>query len=494
MVESKLDSRVAGELLDTIPGIDRFKTVQELEDSSRELAEKYPNVVELRTIGSSSEGEPINALIIGEGDQSVFFYGFTHPNEPIGSLTVEYLASRLAANPDLRRRLGYRFILAKVIDVDGAKLNEGWFRGPFDTLTYAENFYRPPPNEQAEWTFPIQYKTLQWDTPIAETRAIKRVVDEFRPEFTYILHNADFCGVYFYLSHALPSAYAELKQIPASERLPLHRGEPPDELYLETLDEGIYHDYGVSDEYEFLAKTLNIDPATKINYGTDCYEYIRELYDGFCLTCELPHFYDSRIQNTSPAQHKRRDLLVDSLKIESETHQLVARVLEETNNLLDVNSRLHRSVRYFLTRYDDVQQSTRAYSTAAEFDRPATIGEEFDLTVLKKFAQMPILGTLQRLLRGAQQRTHSNKLNEPSDKVHSRLLQLNDDIRRVSSPHAVPIRKLVRIQLQSALTCLNHLDSRLTRHSRSGTQNSASSRLLGPPNAARISAFWLPDR
>jgi hypothetical protein len=457
----KGDARAFAQLVDAVPPFQCFKLLDELDESSRQLAKKYPSSVELRVIGESSEGRPITALLIGDSDRSVFLYGFTHPNEPIGSLTVEYLASRLAANPQLRKKLGCRFILAKAIDVDGAKLNEGWFRGPFDLLTYSQNYYRPPPNEQAEWTFPIRYKTLQWNTPIAETRAIMRIVDEFKPEFTYILHNADFCGVYFYLSHALPSAYGELKRIPASQGLPLHRGEPPDELYLQTLDEGIYHDYGVSDEYEFLHKTLNIDPATKINYGTDCYEYIRELYDGFCLTCELPHFYDSRIQNTAPTQHKRRDLLVNSLKIESETHQLVAWILRETNNLLDVNSRLHRSVQYFLTRYDDAQQSTRAYSTAAEFDRPATIGEEFDLTVLKKFAQMPILGTVQRLLRDAKQRTHSGSLNEPSDKVHSRLLQLNDDIQRVCSPRPVPIRKLVRIQVQSALTCLKHLDLRL---------------------------------
>ena len=454
-----MDTAGTDELLDGVPKFERFRHIDELEEESRALTKRHPESVEWREIGHSSEGRPITALIIGEGDRSVFLYGFTHPNEPIGSLTIEYLASRLATGAELRKRLPYRFILAKAIDVDGAKLNEGWFRGPFDLLTYAENYYRPPPNEQAEWTFPIDYKTLHWNTAIPETQAIRKVVDEFRPEFTYILHNADFCGVYFYLSHALPSAYRELKQIPISEGLPLHRGEPPDEPYLETLDDGIYHDYGVSDEYEFLAKTLNIDPATKINHGTDCYEYIGQLYDGFCLTCELPHFNDSRIQNSAPSQRKRRDLLVGSLKIDSETHQLVARVLRGTDDLLDVNSRLHRSVRYLLTRYDDVQQSTRAYSAAAEFDRPATIAEEFDLTVLKKFAQMPTLGSVERLLRDAQQRTHSSRLNEPLEKVHSRLLQLNDDIRRVCSPRAVPIRKLVRIQLQSALTCLKHLDS-----------------------------------
>jgi len=456
----KLTANDVSELLHNVPQFDRFKLVDELDEASRQLAKKYPTVVELRTIGESSEGRPVMALVIGEGDRSVFLYGFTHPNEPIGSLTVEYLASRLAADADLRRRWGFRFILAKAIDVDGAKLNEGWFRGPFDLITYAENYYRPPPNEQAEWTFPIDYKTLHWKTPIPETKAIKRVVDEFKPEFTYILHNADFCGVYYYLSHPLPSAYEELRKIPALEGLPLHRGEPPDELYLESLDEGIYHDFGVSDEYEFLAKTLSVDPATKINYGTDCYEYIRELYDGFCLTCELPHFYDPRIEDTRPTQHRRRDLLLSSLKIESETYELVKRILEQSHGLLNTNSRLYRSVQYFLTRFADVQQSTRAYSDNTEFDRPSTIAEAFDLKVLKRFSQMPVLGMMERLLKEAQQKTKQRRLAELTEDIHSGLLRLDDTIKQECNPRPIPIRKLVRIQLQSALACLKHLDSR----------------------------------
>ena len=449
---------MADELLDAIPSIDRFKTVRELEDGSRELAGNYPNVVELRTIGESSEGRPINALVIGDGDESVFFYGFTHPNEPIGSLTIEYLASRLAANPDLRKRLGYRFILAKVIDVDGAKLNEGWFRGPFDLLTYAQNFYRPPPNEQAEWTFPIDYKTLHWTSPNAETKAIKKIVDEFRPEFTYVLHNADFCGVYYYLSHPLPSAYEELRSIPLRQGLPLHRGEPPDELYLQSLDEGIYHDYGVSDEYEFLAKTLGVDPATKINYGTDSYEYIRNLYDGFCLTCELPYFYDQRIHDESPTQHRRRDLLRDSLRIEHDTHRLVKHVMENTNEM--ENSRIYRSVQYALNRWNDLEKSTMAYSGDAQFDRAATVAEVFDLTVLKKFSQMPVLGMVQRLLKEAEQDLGLARLR---DQVHSRLLQLDGEIRSECVPKVIPIQRLVRIQLESALVCLRHLNEHSAR-------------------------------
>lgn len=455
-----MNAKAVRELVEGIPPFSSFRTVAELDEASRRLAEKYPDTVELRTIGESSEGRGITALVIGEGDRSAFMYGFTHPNEPIGSLTIEYLASRLAASAELRKKLGYKFVLAKAIDVDGARLNEGWFRGPFDLMTYAENYYRPPPNEQAEWTFPIDYKTLHWNTPIPETRAIKKVVDEFKPAFTYILHNADFCGVYYYLSHELPSAYADLKNLPLSEGLPLHRGEPPDEPYLESLDEGIYHDYGVTDEYEFLSKTLTSDPAASINYGTDCYEYIRRMYDGFSLTCELPHFYDKKIMDTTPTDTKRRDIVLQSLKAEADTRDIIQKVLEETRGLLQVNSRIFRSISNFLNQANQVEQTTHAYSKDGAFERPATVAEMFDLTVLKKFSQMPVLGMVGRLLKEAEARTGNHRLGQLHETVRLRMVQLNNAILQESNPQAIPIEKLVRIQLQSAIVCLKHLNLR----------------------------------
>jgi hypothetical protein len=460
MVGPTLDTEAMQELVQGIPRFSSFRTVAELGEASRRLAQTYPDTVELRTIGESTEGREITALVIGEGDRSAFMYGFTHPNEPIGSLTIEYLASRLATSAEIRKKFGYKFILAKAIDVDGATLNEGWFKGPFDLLTYAENYYRPPPNEQAEWTFPIDYKTLHWHTPIPETRAIKKVIDEFKPEFTFILHNADFCGVYYYLSHELQSAYEELKNLPLSEGLPLHRGEPPDEPYLQSLDEGIYHDYGVTDEYEFLSKTLTLDPAANINYGTDCYEYIKRMYDGFSLTCELPYFYDKKIMDMTPTEIKRRDAVLQSLKVEADARDLIQRVLEETQGLLQTNSRIFRSVSNFLRQVSEVEEITQAYSKDEAFERPATVAETFDLTVLKRFSQMPVLGMVGRLLKEAETRTGNHKVGRCHDRVRSRMVQLNSSILQESSPQVIPIERLVRIQLQSAIVCLKHLDSR----------------------------------
>lgn len=152
------------------------------------------------------------------------------------------------------------------------------------------------------------------------------------------------------------------------------------------------------------------------------------MYYGFCLTCELPHFYDDKIMDKSPTGSRRRDLLLESLKIEAGTYDPVKRVFEETHGLLDVNSRIYRSIRYFLDRWVEAEQTTRAYSQDPAFDRPATVAE-------------------------------AKKLRSLRDAVHARLLQLNSNIRQESNPQAIPIEKLVRIQLQSAIVCLTHLDS-----------------------------------
>jgi hypothetical protein len=249
-----------------------------------------------------------------------------------------------------------------------------------------------------------------------------------------------------------------LKSIPLAEGLPLHRGEPPDEPYLHLLDEGIYHDYGASDEYEFLSRTLGGDPASKINYGTDSYEYIKNKYGGFCLTCELPHFYDERIQDTNPTSLRRRDLLLEGLKIEGQTHELLKQILEGCHELLDESSRIYRSVRYFQDQWNEVQQTTRALTDGDASNRPASVAEAFDLVVLRKFAQMPALGMMLRLIKDAEQRTGHTKLPELHAQTRSRLLQLNETIKMEANPRAIPIQKLVRIQLKSALVCLKNLN------------------------------------
>lgn len=77
-----------------VPGYKAFFTVDELNKSSEDLARKHPSKVEVFRIGNSRKGEQIRALRIGKGRNTALLFGFPHPNEPIGSNTLEYLSWR----------------------------------------------------------------------------------------------------------------------------------------------------------------------------------------------------------------------------------------------------------------------------------------------------------------------------------------------------------------------------------------------------------------
>ena len=78
---------------------------------------------------------------------------------------LEYLSRAYAENEELRKLLDFTLHIVKVSDPDGAKLNEGWFKGSFTPLNYALNFYRSAGYQQVEWTFPIKYKRLNFNNP-----------------------------------------------------------------------------------------------------------------------------------------------------------------------------------------------------------------------------------------------------------------------------------------------------------------------------------------
>ncbi len=143
------------EILDGVPDYQVFFTVDELKASMRQLASRYPDAVQVIPVGHSRQGDRIEALKIGDGAKKALLFALPHPNEPIGSMMLEYLSERLAEDDALREALGYTWYLIKCIDPDGTRLNEGWFKGPFSIENYAWHYYRPPAHQQVEWTFPI---------------------------------------------------------------------------------------------------------------------------------------------------------------------------------------------------------------------------------------------------------------------------------------------------------------------------------------------------
>ncbi len=433
------------QIISDVPAYTEFMSVAELSASSRELARTHPKLVTLETIGNSLEGRPIEMLTIGRGKRTALLIGTPHPNEPIGTLTLEFLSRRLCADADLRDELDYTFLIIKCADPDGTILNEGWFKQPFSPLTLRLNFYRPPAREQVEWSFPVHYKTLHFTDPCPETRAVMEVMERARPSFLYSLHNAGLCGCYFYVSRPLPGLFPRLRRVVASQGLPLHRGEP-EVPYVKRLDEAIYALFGVQESYEYLARNLPEDPAPYIEAGTSSDDYLRTLTAGYSLVCEMPYYSDPALQDTAPAGITRREAILQGVfRVDSIYHDV--REYFAIVGRGAPRDRLYRSIDDYTKKTPKRLAALKREVEAPQYAREATRAEAFDATVCKVFTHMLYLGEVYRLAvaRGNE---------EVARTVRRRLEEICGQISSQSNLEVMPVQKLVAVQVACGLHAL----------------------------------------
>jgi hypothetical protein len=398
-------------------------------------------------IGASTEGRPIELLTIGHGKRTALFLGAPHPNEPIGVLTLEFLSRLLCERSDLREQLDCTFLIVKASDPDGLALNEGWFKGAFSPLKYALNYYRPPQDEQVEWGFPIHYKTLHFTTPPAETQAVMRLMEQHRPVFFSSLHNASFCGVYFYLSRRLPELFLQLHQLVADQELPLHHGEP-EVPYIQPWDRAIYPLFGAQEGYDFLEKNLGEDPAPYFSTGTSSDDYLKKLVpQALSLVCELPYYSDPVLEDTTPAGISRREAMAEGMRRTEETVQVLEAHFLALRARLP-QDRLFRSVAEYLRRTPKRLVAQRNALTAPAYQQEATQAQAFDARVCRSFHCLLYLGEMYRLATAVGEKGRAEEIREH---ITERMEQISAE----STLHILPLKKLVAIQAGSGLLALS---------------------------------------
>ena len=161
-------------ILKEIPDYKTFFTMDEMNESSKALAEEYPDIVSVSEIGKSRSGESMLCLKIGDGSHKGLMFGCPHPNEPIGTMMLEYFTRKLAEDREFREELDYTWYIVKVWDIDAFRMNSGWIKGPYTLYNYSRNFFRPAGYKQVDWTFPIDYKELHFHDSLPETEAMMK--------------------------------------------------------------------------------------------------------------------------------------------------------------------------------------------------------------------------------------------------------------------------------------------------------------------------------
>ena len=437
------------DILQTIPDYQDFLTLDELHESSRRLVDEFPGLAKLQVIGESTEGRSIELLTIGHGKRTALLLGAPHPNEPIGVLTLEFLSRLLCEQSDLREQLDCTFLIVKASDPDGLALNEGWFKGAFSPLKYALNYYRPPQDEQVEWGFPIHYKTLHFTTPPAETQVVMQLMQQYRPDFLYSLHNASFCGVYFYLSRHLPALFPQFHQLVADQGLPLHNGEP-EVPYIQPWDRAIYPLFGAQEGYDFLAQNLGEDPAPYLSTGTSSDDYLKKLVPhALSLVCELPYYTDPILEDETLAGVSRREAMAEGMNRTEATVRILETHFGALRERLPQN-RLFRSVAEYLRRTPKRLVAQRNALTASAYQQEATRAQAFDARVCRSFHCLLYLGELYRLATAIGE---SDRATDMRTHIEDRMAQIEAE----GTIQILPLRKLVAIQTGSGLLALTAL-------------------------------------
>lgn len=434
-----------------VPDYQVFLTVDELAESTHRLVEEFPALVSISEIGKTCRGDPIELLTVKGGPAQAFVFGAPHPNEPIGTMTIEYLSRRLCEDDALRHELGYTWHFIKAIDADGMRLNEGWFKGPFTITNYARHFFRPAPFDQVEWTFPIEYKQLSFDRPLPETQALMRVIDDVKPQFMYSLHNAGFGGVYYYVTHECPSLYDLFHQIPDWFGLPLHLGEPEMSSAV-SFAPAIYRMLTAQETYDHLEKNGIPDPAAVIQSGASSADYAQR-YGTFTLVVEMPYFDDPRVNDQTVTDAIRREVILQKLQASDEFDAWIVSRLDEVRDHLRLQTPIRTAVEAFLSMGKHWREADRQWAQQAEeTNRPATQAELFSNLLESRFYSLLVLGMFARMMDD--EIVHANPsaaIVTARDEARSRLEELGAALERDLKYRVLPIRSLVGVQACAGL-------------------------------------------
>ena len=452
-------------LLENIPDYQSFLTVDELDESSRALAEHYPDAVSLFEMGRTKDGHPLLCLKIGDGPQNALMFGCPHPNEPIGTMMLEYFTKNLAENKELRDELDYTWYIVKAWDADGLRLNEKWLKGPYTLYNYSRNFFRPAGHKQVDWTFPVDYKELHFHDTIPESEAMMKLIDDIKPSFIYSLHNAGFGGVYWYITKPMPEIYEEMYAAANSQQVPINFGEPESPSCV-AFAPAIYANLGIETEYDYLEKYGGgINPADVIGSGDCSSSYAGARYDSFTLLTEMPYFYDERIKDMSESDTIRRDAALQKLDWQDRTSAFLRETLAISQQYMDPENPFMLAVKAF-TKGGSSDATRKMIAENPDFAKKATVAEKFDNLCASKFYKYLSYGQLLRANEtelekmdkaGEQNPEKRAALQKAFDIMVKAHKDMTDELESEINYQVVPIRKLVYIQLACGLLTAEYL-------------------------------------
>ncbi len=454
------------DILLKVPDYKVFYTVDEMDSRITLLEEKYPGSIETFVAGDSRKGHPIRCMKIGRGEKNALCFACPHPNEPIGAMTILTLAEILAGDRELTDEFGFTWYFIPCIDPDGTRLNEAWFKGPFTIKNYALNFYRPPGYRQVEWTFPVDIPGWYFNSPIPETQILMKYMEELKPELLVSLHNSAYGGAYWYLTKGDPVLCEALENAAKRQNVPLHLGEPEAE-YMKNYSDAVFPMMSIK---EFVA---NMQPAEEATEKAEQFcggcsgDYIETICDCQTVIAELPYFYDPRIEDKSPSDMTHGEAMRENARLKRTSYVKLLETWNMVSHLFTEDNPFHEFVKTCIDAFDIEAESKYLNPENQEGQEKATVSQVFDNIYGARIFEIVNFGLSARACE------YELKKLGPNDKHKAEILtqcrkEFLDNAERLcawveenAATDVIPIRKLVSVQLESALLTAKYVTGQL---------------------------------
>jgi hypothetical protein len=208
------------------------------------------------------------------------------------------------------------------------------------------------------------------------------LIDQIKPDFMFSLHNAGFCGVYYYISHPNDLLYSKYEKLVDKQALPLHRGEP-EAPFIKKLAPAFFQMFGIGESYDFYEENGVEDPSQLIKNGTSSDDYLRRITGnkGFTLVCEMSYFYYKALGDNSLTDYERRDLVVDANNYSMEMYEYLKPRFDKIRNFCPQTNRLYTTVEdgmdNFLKRHEPRMNNARS-------------GTDFEVIPIQKLVKVQV--------------------------------------------------------------------------------------------------------
>jgi hypothetical protein len=411
-----------------------FLTVKELDKELIALVGKEA----ISIIGKSKNKHPILCGTIGHGKKNALLFGFPHPNEPVGSLTCLEWIKLVQASEELQNT--YTWHIVPCADPDGAKLNEGWFKGKFSIKKYVDNFYRQI-SDQTDWSFPMRYKDYTFNKPTKQTKALMNLIEKTKPSLVYSLHNSSFSGAYFLQTKSINSSHFRAVEKACKQLdIPLHKGKP-EVPFAKELHPSFYQLFGNKEEYEFLKK-IKQNPLTSLIGGASSAEYAKQINKkSFSLVCEIPYLYDSALSNTKKTGTTKKE----ALTLQLDDNESVYNFLREriVHKGINKQSNFYRVNKENIKILKGMVGSQKAMIENIPNGK-VTVAELFSSRVINKFYRTLFLGEFKRLLLDSKKtKQRESLLTQTNTLIKKRIRFIN----KHSNYRSIPIKNLIELQI-----------------------------------------------